>query len=298
MDLSKALAILLLFFSLAFTSPVFAGGGLVSFDVSPGGDVPVGFQSTIKPQVYGDYYGGTPCKKCSITIKIENPKSTDVVSQSDSKTDDNGNITAKFISQEVGDRIIYAEVTMSDGSLYTSSQYILHYINATPKGNISIQVISQKDLGGNSRKVGLSWNAAPDALDYFVSVRAVTTPSYGTAVVDTRSLSGEITINNSSDYFVKVSACTSFGICIESSEVRIAALKLENTPVPTKKPITTVAIPKVTPPVPTIKPVLTSPYVATPSPSQLVEPRKQQNFLQERINSVITWLKSILPFFK
>lgn len=304
MQKNRIILVLILLALLAFTPAVLAGGGLVSFEVSPSLVRP-GEEYTVRPQVYADQYGGTPCRQCSIAIKFESPQSGDAISQSDSKTDSNGTMSAKVLSQQVGERTIYAEVTMPDGSIYQSSRYVLYYDNKVqPSGSIAIKIDNQKILSGNVRQVSLSWNSVPDALDYFVSARPVTSTSYGPALVDTRKLSGQITINTSPDYFVKVSACSVYGRCIESAEVKISQIKQETISTPVAKPLITPS-PKVTVSIKS-SPAPLKETVASPSNNVKVEdrtqslekPNKKPSFWAERINSIVNWLKSIFPVFK
>lgn len=298
MNLKAFLLSLIIF--LSFNSSVFAGGGLVSFESTPSLVRP-GEQYTIKPTVYSDQYGGTPCRQCSIAIKFENSQSGDAIVQSDSKTDDNGTMSARVLSQQAGERIIYAEVTMPSGIVYQSSQYVLYYDNKVqPSGSISIKVESQKSLGGNVRQVTLSWNSVSDALDYFVFVRPKTSTSYGTAMVDTRNLSGQITINTSPDYFVKVDACSVYGRCIESSELQISEMKQEAVPTIAAKPAITIATPKPTSN-PTVKPSVTTVRIASASPSleqKIEEPKKERSGFGLRLNQILTWIKSLFSLLK
>lgn len=305
----KTILGLLSFLSLIFVSTSFAGGGLVSFDVSPSLVAP-GEQYIVRPSVYSDQYGGTPCRQCTINIKFENPQSGDTINQSTSKTDDNGTMYAKVISQQSGERIIYAEVSMPDGSLYQSSRYVLYYDSkAMPDGNISVKINSQKSLSGNVRQVSLSWNSISDVY-YLVFARPIN-ESYGSALVETKDLSAEIKINTTPNYYIKVSACNGLGRCIESNEVLVSELKQEAVPVTIKKP---------TPPASYITPSPTSkqisPLKKTDSTlsaddkkieelnqkveslqNNLEESQSRQSVLEEKLNQILSWIKSIFPLF-
>lgn len=314
MYINKFIGSLFLLATFIFVSPALAGGGRISLEVNPSGFLPVGSKFTLKASVSdnnSDNPTYLPCKKCPITIKIENPKNGEQILQDDSMTDNEGNVRARFSSQDVGEKVIYVDMVLSDGITYASSKYVLNFAQSVPQGSISIKVDNQKSLGGNIRKVNLSWNSVQDALDYFVFAKPVN-GSYGYALVDTRGLNGEITINTTPDYLVKVMACSSFGRCIESSEVRISAIKQESITTPTKTPVPTQSTPK-----PTINTKITvtpKKVEATSSgenekieklnrevenlQNQLDESQKKQSILELRLNQILTWIKSVFPFFK
>ncbi len=298
--------------SLIFVSPVFAGGGLISFESSPALVRP-GEQYVVRPKVYSDNNGNL-CKSCPIIIKFENTQTGDVINQSDSKTDENGTMYAKVISQQSGERIIYAEVTMPGGTSYQSSRYVLYYeAKAEPIGSIVVRVDGQRILGGDVRQVSLSWNSIPEAY-YLVFVRPVNN-SYGAALAQTNNLNATVTINTSPNYYVKVSACNSYGRCIESSEVLVPELKAATTPVPVVSSNTYNT--KVTTSETTKAKSFTSPIqVVAPTASssdkkveelntkidnlqgQLEESKMKQNALESKINELVSWIKSLFPFFK
>lgn len=118
-----------------FISPVFAGGGLISWtDVTTSdseynayrkSSVLPGTQYTIRPQVHLE--DNSWCVNCPIKIKLENPQSNDYIAKSSDKTDENGTMYAKVISYVQGKRYAYAEVTMPDGTNYISSRLVLNY---------------------------------------------------------------------------------------------------------------------------------------------------------------------------
>lgn len=131
----KFLAISALLAVSLFASPVLAGGGLISWiDVTTSdseynsyrkSSVSPGTQYTIRPQVHLE--DNSWCVNCPIKIKLENPQPNDYIAQSSYKTDENGTMYAKVISNTQGKRYAYVEVTMPDGNNYTSSRLVLNY---------------------------------------------------------------------------------------------------------------------------------------------------------------------------
>lgn len=298
----KVISSLVIFFSLVLGSPVFAGGGPVSFEVSPNGPIRPGQEYIVRPTVSGST-PGSKCQKCTITIKFENPQSGDVINQSDSKTDDNGTMYAKVISQATGERIIYAEVVGLDGVTFQSSRYVLYYqYDPVPQGSITVQVTGQKSLGGNIRQVSLSWNSASDPVTYYVFAKP-TNASYGVALAGTQSLTADININTTPDYYVKVDACNGYGRCIESPEVLINQMQPEVVTTPSPKPVVTTK-PTATPKLTVIsKKTDTSSQTATSSgndkkvvdkvESNFAKPQEEQSILKQQFNKIISWFISI-----
>lgn len=137
--MTKVFALVISFiFILFLTNPVFAGSGFVSFEnVDPGRNIlPPGGQYVVKVTVRSNFlyhimgigkYYNPYCNGCSIKIKLENPQDTDSITQSDTKTDENGQITAKIISNIFGRRSIYAEVVVQGGVKIISDKYVLNY---------------------------------------------------------------------------------------------------------------------------------------------------------------------------
>ena len=85
-------------------------------------------KDVVFPQVITDKPFVYPrCKNCPISIKLENPQDSDSINQSDSKTDSDGRVSAKIVSNIFGKRIIYAEAIMPNRSTYKSNKYVLNY---------------------------------------------------------------------------------------------------------------------------------------------------------------------------
>lgn len=85
-------------------------------------------QYVIRPQVITTTsYPPAKCKNCPITIKLENKQESDSIVQNDTKTDNDGRVSAKIVSNVYGKRFVYAEVVMSNGKTYVSKKYALNY---------------------------------------------------------------------------------------------------------------------------------------------------------------------------
>lgn len=310
---------LLLLTNLVFTSLAFAGGGPVEFTIDPNQALNPGEQYIVHARVWADgSFVVEPypayCKNCFIKLALQNPQDGDYIAQNDNVTNDEGRIYAKVISKVPGNRTIYvSELRNIDGTRipaystvvlpYTGEPISIPTPNPTPtpapqptippSGNIYVKVGVQRYVEGPKRYVYLSWSKVEGAIKYNLYARLSDMKDYGAAIVGTGSLSTEIGINAFLDYYVKVDACNSAG-CITSSEVFVPRMKQEEGG--------TVVAP--------------SPSTVTPTPSsnnsniedlnkkvenlqnQLEESKQRQSFLETRINQLVSWIKSVFPFFK
>lgn len=113
---------------LVFPSDTNAGGGLVEmygFQEPHDGYAKPGEQITFR--IKANIKEGGRCQKCPIKVKFIHPQSSDIINQSSDLTDDNGEIYAKAISNIPYIRYVYADVTMPDGSVYTSSRALVNF---------------------------------------------------------------------------------------------------------------------------------------------------------------------------
>lgn len=77
------------------------------------------------------------CKQCPIKIKLEDPKPDDVFNPTSDKTDENGEVEVKVVSYEKAIRYVYAEVVMPEGNVYTGSKAVLNFTGQTQYWNPS-----------------------------------------------------------------------------------------------------------------------------------------------------------------
>lgn len=108
-------------------SPASAGGGLVILDANPDTRLHPGEFFTVSATVYTNNTYTTRCEQCPVTFKFHNSNSTDTITPNATTTNSNGQASVRMVSNILGDRLVYAEVGMPDGSLYTSSSLVLAY---------------------------------------------------------------------------------------------------------------------------------------------------------------------------
>lgn len=304
--------------SLVFVSPVLAGGGPVEFTVDPDQALNPGEQYIVHALVYADGSYPTYCKNCFIKLALQNPQDGDYIAQNSDATNDEGRIYAKVISKVSGNRTIYvSELRNADGTRITAnSTVVLKYTgeftpppNPTPspapqplpEGEFYVKIGVQRYTDGPKRYVYLSWSQVQNAVKYNVYARLSDIKEYGGALVGTGSLSTEIGINAFLDYYAKVDACNSAG-CISSTEVFVPRMKKEEggaIVVPSPSTVTTV------PTAPSIKPSISNNSnidelnkKVENLQNQLEESKQRQGFLETRLNQLVSWIKSIFPFFK
>ncbi|MBI3485891.1 hypothetical protein HY025_02995 [Candidatus Daviesbacteria bacterium] len=178
--------------------------------------------------------------------------------------------------------------------------------NNTP----SVDVISEKYLGGVKREVNLQWQKISWATKYAVFAREIID---GSAMVEpttplTTTSETKATINLAafSDFYISVVACKTDDPCsfkkdsmYESFLSRIRNVQQASNPVKVSTSISQI-----------------QPVIAQASPNQdskkldelnkkvsdlenqLNESKKRQSFLEEKVNYLTSWIKSIFPFFK
>lgn len=317
MQINKAIGGLFLLASLVFVSPVLASGGPVEFTVDPNQALNPGEQYIVHAQVYANGPYPTYCKNCFVKLALQSPQDGDYIVQNDNVTNDDGRIYAKVISKVPGNRTIYvSELRNTDGTrIIANSTVVLNYTGEfllpsptpsptpspssqpqpiiPPEGSIYVKVGTQRYVEGPKRYVYLSWNKVEGAVKYNVYVRLSDIKEYGGALVGTGSLSTEVGINAFLDYYVKVDACNTAG-CISSSEVFVPRMKKEEGGVIVVPPPSTV----ITTPSPNNSNIEELNKKVENLQSQLEESKQKQNFLESRLNQLISWIKSIFPFFR
>lgn len=168
---------------LMLTVRVFAGGGLVSFETTPNGPLNPGDQYQVRVTVYADNSQTSLCRNCPVKFRFEDAtgQAGDEILPRKTTTNSNGQVTtlvtAFALMPDIGGRYFYTEVTLPDGSIYTSAPLLLSYrnipvmgamrlftktvsrgIKLPPMGNIYPYVIQQKYSGGDTRQVYLQMN--------------------------------------------------------------------------------------------------------------------------------------------
>lgn len=131
---------------------IFAGGqDLIYFNVTPNSILAPGQEFVVRPTVYTDSSDTTLAVGWPIIIKLQNPQPGDYIAQSSNTTDNNGTVYAKVISKVPGSRLVYAQVTEPDGTVYTSKNtYVLNYsLIPTPTLSPTLEPGCARDSYGN-----------------------------------------------------------------------------------------------------------------------------------------------------
>lgn len=290
-------------FALLFTNKTFAGGGPVEFNIEPNTSLNPGEQYVVHARVYADGPFPTYCKNCFIRLGFVNPQESDYIAQNSEKTDNDGRIYAKVISKITGKRTIVAkELARPDGTEITSnSSVVLNYTGdtITPYPSIKVQefnlkLVDQKYIDGPKRYVYLKWNKIDGAVKYNVYVR-LTDGYYSSAVDATESTTSKVGINAFLDFYAKVAACFDADNCINSPEIFIPKMEKEDisiTPEPTVEVSPTIITPKAD------KKVEELDKKVAELEKKLEASKKKQAQLENRVNDLLDWIKSLLPFFK
>jgi hypothetical protein len=122
---------LLPFFSLLLlpilSTKALSGGGLVYLTATPTSTLKAGEYYFVSAEVFLDNSYQARCQSCPIEFKFQEKKSGDSVNAVSTTTDPNGFAAAKMTSGSAGERLVYADVKMPDGTTYTSSVYLLYF---------------------------------------------------------------------------------------------------------------------------------------------------------------------------
>lgn len=327
MNLAKAVFVPFLSVAalLLLATPILAGGGLVSFEVTPPGNPKTGIRLapgefyTLKATAYIDNSYTARCQGCPITFKFENSSSSDVITQEETNTDSNGQASAKLTSYVFGDRLAYADVEMPDGTIYTSSSFVLAY-NAGPTTDYSApEMVYPQDNQTLDLEGAYMFKVKPvqGASGYLFGLfrdEIMVYENYRDA--KTLSANGEFALWESNPSHSKfktgpVKVMIRALINNEWTDARTITIYLKprgsQEALPTIIPV---PVPTVSPALPTIPPSQTIIIVHDSSASaelqkkveeleqKLQESQQKQSLLESRLEQIINWIKSIFPFFE
>jgi len=315
----------LIYSSIAFglvTPTVFAGGGLISITSVSQNPVEIGQAYVVSALANKEDL--TPCQKCSMRFFLEDQKSSDLISPESDKTDTNGKLMAKIYSKTAGNHVLYAILTLPNGSEYQSSAYLINYLPQPPQEPIiseptpsipfpqtptTISGVPQppyipitqgpiivigptKPISGlknNAREVPISWNNVKGATRYEIMLRPADYSNWAIPLDSpTSNTFTTLVLSSDVDYYVRIDACNEYDYyhaCISSKETLVP--KSEQ---PQPGEIT--------------KPILGDKTVQELSNKvadlerQVAKTQEKQNFLERQINGIVKFLKSIFPFFK
>lgn len=317
--MNKAIGGLFLLASLVFVSPVLAGGGPVEFTIDPsqGQALNPGEQYIVYARVYADGPYPTYCKNCFIKLALQNPQEGDYLAQNDGVTNDEGRIYAEVISKVPGNRTIYvSELRNTDGARRTAnSSVVLNYTGESilppnptptptppstpaPSAEINVWLLSQQLDRSTNRNIVIKWSAFDGNPGTFtIYGRATSNKNNWDKLLDgQRGPSATINIRADEDYYIKVNGCQDkAGTCVDSDILLITKLQGKDGKI-------------VSPQNPNL--------IISPTPNgdnkrvdelnkrvenlqnQLEESKQRQSFLEIRLNQLVSWIKSIFPFFE
>lgn len=294
-----SITVLTALFSLV--TPVVAGGGLVSITSTPSSELlKVGGIYTVTATAQKQ--DNTPCTNCPIYFKFEDGLNSDYINMLEPVTDSRGQARAEVSSKTAGNKVIFAVLTLPNGEpLYKSSSYILNFapipapeINPYPQPTIRPITINTflitidkgpgiENLKNSARQVTVSWNPVAGA-DYYNAKLRPSDYSNWAIPQDSPTANSSINLILSSnvDYYVQIDACNS-SACISSKETLVTKDNSSEE---------------------VIKPLLGDQKIeelqakVSDLEKQVAETQKKQGFLETQINNIISFLKSIFPFWK
>lgn len=317
-----------IFFMLFGVNPVFAGGGLVEWTQIKAGNggyfVYPGEAYIVTARVR--LTNGNYCKQCPIRVRLKYPRENDIFNPTSDKTDDNGEVTVKIVSNVPEIRTVYAEVTLPDGTVYTSSSAILNFtgkllywtydgyktpeeIAAIPKIHVDIPAIEITDfsrlINNNQRIVTFKVTGPKDTLlDIWAKADgeeyqdnasgAQTSSGVAWAYVDAKK-----------NYTFKARSCNEKACSDFGNEVSLSLGALAYKPTIVKQnDISSNEPASITPPQVFISKLNSSSETAQLNKkindlqNQLEQSKQKQNTLEQRITDLVNFIKSLFPFFK
>lgn len=306
-----------------FVAPVLAGGGLVMLNVTP--NLPSirlnpGEFYKVHATAYTDNSYTTRCGQCSITFKFQNSNDTDIITPASGETDSNGEASARMVSNILGDRLVFVEVEMPDGTIYTSSSTLLAYNpGPAPTNYMAPEMVYPQDNQTLDLEGAYMFKVKPrqGASGYLFGLfqdEIMIYENYRDA--KTLSANGEFALWESNSAHSKfktgpVKVMIRALIDNEWTDARTITIYLKPRgsidSVPTIIPV---PVPTSSPVLPTIPPSQTIIIVHDSSASaqlqkkveeleqKLQESQQKQSALESRLEQIINWIKSIFPFFE
>lgn len=283
--------------------PALAGGGPIEFSVDPNTVLAPGEQYIVHALVYADGTYPTYCKNCYIKLAFRDSAEGDYIAQNSDKTNDEGRIYAKVISKVAGIRTIYAsELRDSNGVLKeANSEVKLNYADGVidsfpmPEGKISVWILDQQIIAPNDRQISLKfgWTQTAGNVSYNILTKQKNT-DWETKISGDRGPSTKINLKANQDYYIKVEGCLDkFGTCEDSDELFVPKLKdpqetdqkVMDKKEPDNRDIVSSDSGQLQQKIDNLE-------------KKLAESEKKQSALEQRLNQIIGWIKSIFPFFK
>lgn len=294
-----------------------------------------GEQFTIHARVYAEGLSyPTYCKGCYIKFGLENPQASDVLEQSSDKTDENGYVDAKVISKVPGKRmLIVQELRNNNGAKVTANSYAMLYYKGE---TMSTPIPTSYPMPGAPEMVYPS-DSQVLGIDgaYMFKVKPVAGASgylFGFFQNDimiyenyrddrTLSSNGEFAVWESNPFHVKfqlgkVKVLIRALVNNQWTDAREITITLapgggtSNQPPSPVIPNTNQLVSTTKFPPPNIQPSQKIVVVTDSSASAALQQRindlekklaaseRRQSVLESQLNQLITWIKSIFPFFK
>jgi len=313
--------------------PVQAGGGSLYLEVHPNGNFNESRQYIVRAHInpkincsnlpitfkFEDQKDGDSITVGSLTqpYKIEKSEWSNVNGQWMNYC----GAYAKVKSADNTGRNIIVEVdTLNDGKL--TAKHFLNFGDGSPTdsgiglpwgrdGNVPVSVIptnsaseftfrvvEQKYLGGSKRGVVLEWDKKDGMVKYNVYAKLAGEKSdWGAAITGTGDNSAWIGLNAFLNYYLMVEGCRGAGDCLGSAPMYLAEMgsqekavlpddKTSQDPILTIVPIGEEEISKIDELNKKVEDLQ----------NQVEESKKKQNFLEQRLNQLMKWIKSVFPF--
>lgn len=282
-------------------TPVFAGGGLVSITSTPTDLLNVGGIYTVTATAQKQ--DNTLCANCPIYFKFEEGLPEDSINMLEPATNSLGQAKAEISSTNAGNKVIFAVLTLPNGQPYESSRYILNFspvptIDITPPytqptirpitiTTFPLTIDNDRPVEGlknSARQVFVSWSPIDGADYYDVKLRPADYNNWAIpADSPTKLTSINLLLSTDTDYYVQVDACNN-SACVSSKETLVPKQSKGEAG--------------------EIKPLLGDQKLEALQAKidklekQVAETQKSQSFLEKQIERVISFLKSVFPFFK
>ena len=326
----KAAIFSLFLFSLIFVSPVVAGGGPIF--VSIGSTIAGWNDSEIRQMVAKVHlHQSVPCVGTKITFKYEDQKDGDY----SATTGDGGNTYtikevgarwlngksvydcgtyAKYVSKNRESKIAIIEALTPDGHTYDRKVVLSFQLNEPIQSNddslpwdnqqdsnqnhwkIDLWLLNQKFIEPNYREVMIKWSALGSATNYNIySRRSAKSNEWEQQLLGQGGPSAILKLNADEDYYIKVENCKNkIGKCIDSNELFLSKFINQEGKMISQSPNPEISqapnedntkVDELNKKVDNLQ-------------NQLAETQQKQSSLEKNFAVILSWIKSIFPFFK
>lgn len=203
----------------------FAGGGNITLDVSPQTFLNPGLAYTVTITDYINGPGSAPAKGVPLILQLENPQPSDVLNPTSDKTDDNGQIMVKVISNIPGPRVAYVDEHNDQWGTahhavslnYTGTSFLPPSITPPSTDAFNLQSSSSVPTDSMKNAITLTWNAIPNTTEYHIFRSTTQNDVFGSQIASTNDTTYTGKFSDSEDNYFIVKACTSSTYCSTTS---------------------------------------------------------------------------------